>query len=264
MQHNGNFTQSYAFQSNKLLLLNDNDIQFFQHNGTSYDVTLQAATPSADRTVTIPNATGTLSITTATETLTNKTLTNPIIYQSELNTSISGSAFLDEDDMASNSNIKVASQQSIKAYVDTQVATVPVGDITAVTAGTGLSGGGTSGNVTLNLDVTTLGIVEASKAVTADVSGNVRFPDQDKLRFGTSDDLEITHDSNNNIIRDNNAKALFIQSDNTTYGVSITKKFGTETMARFIPDGPVYLHHDSLTKFFYYSYWCTSNWFTYW
>ena len=42
-----------------------------------------------------------------------KTLTSPV-----LNTSLSGTAFLDEDDMASDSAMKVASQQSIKAYVD--------------------------------------------------------------------------------------------------------------------------------------------------
>jgi hypothetical protein len=37
---------------------------------------------------------------------------------------ISGSAFLDEDDMASNSDTKVASQQSIKAYSDSAVQTL--------------------------------------------------------------------------------------------------------------------------------------------
>lgn len=46
------------------------------------------------------------------------TLTSPVI-----NTAISGTAFLDEDDMASNSATKVASQQSIKAYVDAGVTT---------------------------------------------------------------------------------------------------------------------------------------------
>jgi hypothetical protein len=53
-----------------------------------------------------------------TQTLTNKTLTSPV-----LNTGVSGTAFLDEDNMVSNSATKIASQQSIKAYVDTQVAT---------------------------------------------------------------------------------------------------------------------------------------------
>ena len=50
------------------------------------------------------------------ETLTNKTLTSPI-----LNTAISGTAFKDEDNMSSDSATAVASQQSIKAYVDNQV-----------------------------------------------------------------------------------------------------------------------------------------------
>jgi hypothetical protein len=53
---------------------------------------------------------------TGTETLTNKTLTSPV-----LNTAISGTAFKDEDDMASDSATAVASQQSIKAYVDAQL-----------------------------------------------------------------------------------------------------------------------------------------------
>ena len=53
--------------------------------------------------------------TTSTQTLTNKTLTNAI-----LNGSVSGTAILDEDDMNSNSNNQLATQQSIKAYADTK------------------------------------------------------------------------------------------------------------------------------------------------
>ena len=52
-----------------------------------------------------------------TQTLTNKTFTTPTITSGVFNTGVSGSAFKDEDNMASDSNTAVASQQSIKAYV---------------------------------------------------------------------------------------------------------------------------------------------------
>lgn len=61
--------------------------------------------------------TGAIVGTTDSQTLTAKTLTSPVI-----NTSVSGTAVLDEDDMISNSSTKLATQQSIKAYVDAQVA----------------------------------------------------------------------------------------------------------------------------------------------
>ena len=60
----------------------------------------------------------TVATLTGSQTLTNKTLTSPV-----LNTSVSGTAVLDEDNMASDSATQLATQQSIKAYVDSQVAT---------------------------------------------------------------------------------------------------------------------------------------------
>ena len=52
-----------------------------------------------------------------TQTLENKTLISPVI-----NTSVSGTAVLDEDDLASDSDTQIATQQSIKAYIDAQIA----------------------------------------------------------------------------------------------------------------------------------------------
>jgi parallel beta helix pectate lyase-like protein len=63
-----------------------------------------------------------------TQTLTNKALTSPV-----LNGTLSGTAFLDEDDMASDSAIAAASQQSIKAYIDTY-ARLRLASLAALTA----------------------------------------------------------------------------------------------------------------------------------
>ncbi len=83
-----------------------------------------------------------------TKTLTNKTLTTAQLTSPVLNTGVSGSAILDEDNFASDSATKLATQQSIKAYIATQVS---VGDITSVVAGSGLTGGATSGAATVNV-----------------------------------------------------------------------------------------------------------------
>lgn len=56
--------------------------------------------------------------------LTSKTITTPTLTSPVLNTGVSGTAVLDEDDMASDSATQVATQQSIKAYVGTQIAAI--------------------------------------------------------------------------------------------------------------------------------------------
>ena len=102
-----------------------NSIRFYETNGSGTDGFITLKAPDSwsqsshgvpEHTLTLPRATDTLVGRATTDTLTNKTLTSPVI-----NDSISGSAILDEDDMSSNSDTKLATQQSIKAYVDNAV-----------------------------------------------------------------------------------------------------------------------------------------------
>jgi len=100
---------------------------------------------------------------TGSETLTNKTLTTPTITSGVLNTGVSGSAVLDEDDLSSNSATKVATQQSIKAYVDAQITaqdldlTTDSGTIAidlnsetlTIAGGTGIDTSGSSNSITI-------------------------------------------------------------------------------------------------------------------
>lgn len=87
-----------------------------QYNGAGTFSSTFASLATADRTISLPDATDTLVGLATTDTLTNKTLTSPV-----LNGTLSGTAFLDEDTMSSNSAVAAASQQSIKAYVDNAV-----------------------------------------------------------------------------------------------------------------------------------------------
>ena len=103
-------TDNHIFSGGSIIFEGDTD--------DSFETTLAVTDPTADRTLTLPNATGTVSLIDATETLTNKALTTPTLTSSVFNTAVSGTAVKDEDDMSSDSATAVATQQSIKAYVD--------------------------------------------------------------------------------------------------------------------------------------------------
>ena len=134
----------------------------------AHETTLVVTDPTADRTITLPNLTGTVSLLDATETLTNKTLTAPTLTSAVLNTAVSGSAILDEDNMASDSATQLATQQSIKAFVEAQVTAEDL-DITSdsgtiaidldsetltIAGGTGIDTSGSSNTITVAVDST--------------------------------------------------------------------------------------------------------------
>jgi hypothetical protein len=102
----------------------DLDFQGDSGGALSIDLDSETFTVAGGTGIDTSGATNTLTVAidstvatlTGSQTLTNKTLTSPV-----LNGTLSGTAFLDEDNMASDSATAVASQQSIKAYVDSQV-----------------------------------------------------------------------------------------------------------------------------------------------
>ena len=126
----------------------------------AFETTLSFAEPTADRTHTLPDANGTISLTDNADTSTNKTFTTPTITSGVFNTGVSGSAVLDEDNMASDSATKLATQQSIKAYVDNQIDTDMDVNITS-----------DSGSVAIVMDSETLTIAGGSNITTA-ATGN--------------------------------------------------------------------------------------------
>jgi hypothetical protein len=141
------------------------------------------ATVSATDTLTIAADSSIVTLTN-TQVLTNKTLTSAV-----LNTEVSGTAILDEDDMASNSATKLATQQSIKAYVDTEIGnlsstltirddssttdTVTIGtDILSFAGGSGITSVVTDNTVTFSIDNTVATLTDSQVLTNKTISGS--------------------------------------------------------------------------------------------
>jgi len=157
----------------------------------------------------------------------------------------------------SGANVTVANGNSAVIYCDGAGAGAAVTDISsdfgalaasnnlsdlasAATALTNLGVTATAAELNYN-DITTLGTVEASKTVTADSSGNVRFPDNEELQLGTGGDLKLLHTGSDSIIRDAGSGDLYIQASSN---IRFTTPGGGETFAQFTENGAVALMYD--------------------
>jgi len=131
------------------------------------------------------------------------TTTGTVTYGSLSDGSITITAFVDEDNMASNSATLVPTQQSVKAYVDTQLTAEDL-DVTTdsgtiaidldsetltIAGGTGLASSASSNTVTLAVDAAQTGItsvVNSSLELGRDADNRIKFGTDNQIIFEVS------------------------------------------------------------------------------
>jgi hypothetical protein len=79
----------------------------------------------------------------------------------------------------------------------------------------------------------------------SDLATNIDLVDNQKLRFGTGNDLQIYHDGSNSFIKDAGTGRLFVPSSH----IQFRNAAHTETMAEFIENDAVQLYYDNAKKF---------------
>jgi hypothetical protein len=134
--------------------------------------------------------------------------------------------------LSQNSDTKVSTQKAVKTYVDTLDDVTPVGG-TFTVAGISTVTGTTQFTKQLNVSgVSTF-------------HGNVNLLDGDRLRVGSSEDLQVYHDGNHSYIAENGGGDLKIQA---SAGSIFLQKDNGEEMIKAIVDGAVELYHNDVLR----------------
>ena len=178
-----------------------NAIIFEGATADANETTLSIIDPTGDRTINLPNVSGTIPVLAAAST------TQISSTPEELNI-LDGKSFLDEDDFASDSATGIASQQSIKAYVDNEITAAGAGDITAVTfqtdSGSGSKASDTGGSADFSLlGGNGLGITNSGTTITAAIDASqtaITSVLNTSLVLGRDADNQIKFGTDNQII----------------------------------------------------------------
>jgi hypothetical protein len=139
----------------------------------------------------------------------------------QLGTSTTVTAVLDEDNMASDSATSLATQQSIKAYVDSQVG-----------ANNELSEVLANGNTTGGTDIA------------VSTGDDITFTDSSKAIFGAGSDLQIYHDGAHSRLKETGTGAFYFDVSNSLF---IRRNDNSALMASF-ETGTAKLYHENALK----------------
>jgi len=121
-------------------------------------------------------------------------------------------ALIDEDNMSSDSATRIPSQQSVKAYVDTEVAgLVDSAPGTLNTLNELAAALGDDANFSTTV---TNSIAAKLPLAGGTLTGNVTFGDNNKAVFGAGSDLQIYHSGSHSVIEDSGTGNLFIKGTN--------------------------------------------------